>query len=156
MRLYLIAVGTRMDAWVATAYAGYTRRLPPAYALHLVEIPMARRTRGADLQRCVATEGERMLAAAPAAARLIALDERGQQWDTPTLAEQLAGWHSDGRDVALLLGGPDGLAPACRKRAELTWSLSRLTFPHALARVIVAEQIFRAWSLLQGHPYHRA
>ncbi|HEY5719007.1 MAG TPA: 23S rRNA (pseudouridine(1915)-N(3))-methyltransferase RlmH, partial [Gammaproteobacteria bacterium] len=98
---------------------------------------------------------ERMLAALPTGARVVALDVAGSAWDTPTLARQLERWRAGGSDVALLVGGADGLAPACLERAEQRWSLSPLTFPHMLVRVLVAEQLYRAWSLLSGHPYHR-
>jgi 23S rRNA (pseudouridine1915-N3)-methyltransferase len=108
------------------------------------------------LARIVRAEGERLLAAVPAGSRLIALDERGELWSTAELADRLAGWLREGCDASLLIGGPEGLDAACRARAERLWSLSRLTLPHPLVRVVVAEQIYRAWSLLHRHPYHRA
>jgi 23S rRNA (pseudouridine1915-N3)-methyltransferase len=101
-------------------------------------------------------EGDKLLAAAPRRARIFAMDVAGHHWDTEQLAEQLASWLQDGRDLAMLVGGPDGLDPNCLERAELRWSLSRLTLPHPLVRILVAEQIYRAWSLLKHHPYHRA
>lgn len=156
MKIHLLAVGARMPTWVQTAYAEYAARLPREWPLHLREIPLGQRKSGADPGRAMQVEGERLLAAAPAGSRLIVLDERGQQWSTAELAEQLAGWRQEGRDLSLLIGGPDGLAAACRERAERLWSLSRLTLPHLLVRVVVAEQLYRAWSLLQHHPYHRA
>lgn len=156
MHLHLIAVGTRMDAWVTTAYDEYARRLPPAFALRLVEIPAEKATKGSSVERRIAAEGERQLAALPAGARTVTLDERGREWNTRQFADRLAQWQADGRDVALLVGGADGLAPACCERAEERWALSRLTLPHPLVRVVVAEQIYRAWSLLNNHPYHRA
>ena len=145
-----------MPDWVEKGYADYAGRLPRECALNLVEIPAGKRGSHADLTRIVRAEGERLLAAVPTGSRLIALDERGQEWNTVELAEQLSGWLQEGRDVSLLVGGPDGLDAACRERAERRWSLSRLTLPHPLARVVVAEQIYRAWSLLHNHPYHRA
>lgn len=156
MRLYLIAVGKRMDAWVEEAYREYARRLPAACELHLVEVPAQKATKGSDPERRKHLEGERQLAVVPERARVVALDERGREWSTVELAQQLARWQEDGRDVALLIGGADGLSPACRERAEEVWSLSKLTFPHPLVRVIVAEQLYRAWSVLTNHPYHRA
>ena len=159
LRIVLAAVGTRMPAWVDTAYEDYAKRLPPACRLVLREVPTARRgaaRRGAAPPAAsIRREGDALLRAVPSGACIVALDERGATWSTADLAVRLEGWLRDGRDVALLAGGPDGLAPECRERAELTWSLSRLTFPHALVRVIVAEQIWRAWSLLNHHPYHR-
>ena len=145
-----------MPDWVEKGYAEYAGRLPRECALHLLEIPAGKRGSHGDLARIVRAEGERLLAAVPTGSHLIALDERGQEWNTVELAEQLSGWLQEGRDVSLLIGGPDGLDAACRERAERRWSLSRLTLPHPLVRVIVAEQLYRAWSLLRNHPYHRA
>lgn len=156
MKIHLLAVGARMPDWVEKGYAEYAGRLPRECALHLLEISAGKRGSHGDLARIVRTEGERLLAAVPTGSRLIALDERGQEWNTVELAEQLSGWLQEGRDVSLLVGGPDGLDAACRERAERRWSLSRLTLPHPLVRVIVAEQLYRAWSLLRNHPYHRA
>ena len=156
MRLYLIAVGTRMDAWVEAAYQEYARRMPAACELHLIEVAAQKATKGSDPERRKKLEGDRQLVALPNKARVIALDERGREHDTLALSRQLARWQEDGRDVALLIGGADGLAPACRERADEVWSLSKLTFPHPLVRVIVAEQLYRAWSVLNHHPYHRA
>ncbi|RMG28343.1 MAG: 23S rRNA (pseudouridine(1915)-N(3))-methyltransferase RlmH [Gammaproteobacteria bacterium] len=155
MRIRLISVGRRMPRWVEEGYREYARRLPPECALELVEIPPGRRQKGTDATRAVAEEGARMLAAVPPRARVVALDVGGETWDTPALAERLQAWMAQGRPPCLLVGGPDGLAPACLERAEVRWSLSPLTFPHPLVRVILAEQLYRAWSLLAGHPYHR-
>ena len=156
MKIHLLAVGARMPDWVKTGYAEYTGRMPRECALNLIEVPTSPRGQHPDIARIVRAEGERLLAAVPAGSHLIALDERGQEWSTVELAGQLAGWLREGRDVSLLVGGPDGLDAACRDRAERLWSLSRLTLPHPLVRVVVAEQLYRAWSLLHHHPYHRA
>ena len=160
MKIVLAAVGTRMPRWVDEAFEDYAKRLPPACRLTLREIPTAYRgaaaRKGAAPAVSIRREGEGLLRVVPNGARVVALDERGAAWSTADLAEHLEAWMADGRDTALLAGGPDGLAPECRERADLTWSLSRLTFPHALVRVIVAEQLWRAWSVLQGYPYHRA
>lgn len=156
MKIHLLAIGVRMPDWVKTAYAEYAVRLPRECMLNLLEIAAGQRGPHADVARIVRTEGERLLAAVPTGSRLIALDERGQQWSTAELAERLADWLREGRDLSLLVGGPDGLDAACRNRAERLWSLSRLTLPHPLVRVVVAEQLYRAWSLLHHHPYHRA
>jgi 23S rRNA (pseudouridine1915-N3)-methyltransferase len=155
MRIHLLAVGERPDAWVVEGYREFARRLPPECALQLTEIPAGRRARNADIVRLVAQEGERLLQAVPAGARIVALDVRGQSWSTEDLAERMMRWMQDGRDLALMIGGPDGLSGACLERAELRWSLSPLTLPHALVRVIVAEQLYRAWTVCRGHPYHR-
>ena len=156
MRIHLISVGHRVPGWVAQGYAEYAKRLPPECTLQLTEIPAGRRGKGRSAQRAVADEGGRMLKAIPARSRVVALDMAGQAWSTEQLARRLAVWMAGGSDLALLVGGPDGLDRACLQRAGERWSLSPLTFPHPLVRVILAEQLYRAWSLLQGHPYHRA
>jgi len=144
-----------MPVWVKQGYTEYARRLPPECRLQLVEIPLAKRGRSALLSRLLGEEGKRMCAAIPKGALVIALDQRGQRWDTPQLAEKLESWLQGGRDVALLIGGPDGLAPECLAQADCAWSLSPLTLPHPLVRIVVAEQLYRSWSILQHHPYHR-
>ncbi len=156
MRIHLIAAGNRMPDWVNTGYGEFAGRLPPESRLHLIEIAPGRRGKGADVARAVAAEGERMLAALPKNSLVIALEVGGKAWTTENLAAQFSAWLQGGRDVALLVGGPDGLAESCRARAEMRWSLSPLTLPHMLVRIVVAEQLYRAWSLLNGHPYHRA
>jgi len=156
VKIHLLAIGTRMPDWVKFGYAEYAGRLPRECALHLIEIPASKRGSNTDVARIIRDEGEHLLAATPAGSRLIGLDERGQEWSTAELAEQLTGWLQGGRDLSLLVGGPDGLDSACRARADQLWSLSRLTLPHPLVRVVVAEQLYRAWSLLRNHPYHRA
>jgi len=156
MKIHLLAVGVRMPEWVEKGYAEYAGRLPRECALNLVELSAGKRGYHAAVARLVRAEGERLLAAVPAGSRLIALDERGQEWSTMELAGRLSGWLGEGRDVSLLVGGPDGLDADCRARADTLWSLSRLTLPHPLVRVVVAEQIYRAWSVLHNHPYHRA
>ncbi len=155
MRIHLLAVGRRPPAWVTSGFEEYARRLPRDCSLQLTEIPPARRVKGASPAALSHREGEALLRAVPARAVVIALDEHGELWNTRELAGRLAGWQQDGQTVALLVGGPDGLAPACLERAAARWSLSRLTLPHQLVRIVVAEQIYRAWSLLAGHPYHR-
>ena len=155
MRISLIAVGTRMPEWVEQGYQEYARRLPADYALQLVEIAAGKRGKGADIARITQQEGEKMLAAIPKGARVVALDVQGRGWSTEQLAQAMDEWRHDGRDVALLVGGPEGLAPECLTRAEQRWSLSKLTLPHPLVRIVVAEQLYRAWSILHHHPYHR-
>ncbi len=132
----------------------YLRRFPRDCRLERVEIPLARRT--GDVARTRREEGERLLAALGPRDRVISLCVDGECWTTEALSGKLAGWRQTGRDVAFLIGGPDGLDPLCLQRSECRWSLSPLTLPHALVRVIVAEQLYRAWSILSGHPYHRA
>lgn len=154
MRVRLLAVGTRMPAWVDAGFQDYARRLPPEWAFALKEIPLARRP--SDPDRGKADEGERLLTALTGDIRVIALDERGSAWCTGELAAKLETWMQSGQDIAFMIGGPDGLASACIERADERWSLSALTFPHALVRVLVAEQLYRASTILRNHPYHRA
>lgn len=156
MKLRLLAVGTRMPGWVDEGYADYSRRLPAEYGFTLTEIPVTPRAKNADIARLKRDEGEKILKAMPRAARLVTLDERGSQWTTEQLAARLAAWQADGRDVWLAIGGPDGHAPEVLARAEESWGLSKLVLPHALVRVVVAEALYRAWSLNSHHPYHRA
>lgn len=156
MRIHLIAVGTRMPGWVETAWADYSTRLPHECRLELVEIAPAQRGKNSDIARARQQEGEKILKAIPRDCHVIALDERGSALTSPQWAGELQKWMQSGRDTCLLVGGPDGHAPAVLARADQQWSLSRLVLPHALVRVFVAEQLFRAWSLLSNHPYHRA
>jgi 23S rRNA (pseudouridine1915-N3)-methyltransferase len=155
VRVRLIAVGTRMPKWVEAGVAEYQPRLPREWRFELVEIPVARRGDNPDIDRLKRAEGEKMLRAIPQGADVVALDERGESLPTTDWARAVQGWQRDGRDVALLIGGPDGLAPECLARAQRRWSLSKLTLPHGLVRVLVLEQLYRAWSVTQGHPYHR-
>ncbi len=154
MHIHLLAIGTRMPRWVNAGFDDYARRLPPEWGFSLKEIPAAKRHSDGP-GRSKAEEGRRLLEALPKDGQLVALDERGNIWGTEELAARTGEWLRAGRDVALMIGGPDGLAVSCLQRAEEVWSLSRLTFPHALVRVIVAEQLYRAATILRGHPYHR-
>ncbi len=155
MRIQLVSVGTRMPAWVQAGYQEYAKRLTDDCRLQLIEIEAGKRGKNADIPRILQDEGARMLAAIPANNYIIALDVQGQTWNTPQLSQQLQKWQLLGKDISLLVGGPEGLAGNCLAKATLKWSLSALTFPHPLVRIIVAEQLYRAWSLMKGHPYHR-
>ncbi|MGL4859773.1 MAG: 23S rRNA (pseudouridine(1915)-N(3))-methyltransferase RlmH [Enterobacteriaceae bacterium] len=155
MKLQLIAVGTKMPEWVQQGWSDYQRRFPREMPLELVEIAAGKRGKNADISRIVHKEGEQMLAAAGKNSRIVTLDIPGQPWDSNALAQQLEQWQQDGRDVSLLIGGPEGLAPACKAAAQQSWSLSPLTLPHPLVRIIVAESLYRAWSINVNHPYHR-
>ena len=155
MRIRLIAVGSRVPDWVQTGYQEYARRMPRDMPLELVELPLAKRYKNYNAVQCVNLEGDSILKSLSARDCVIALEVGGRAWSTEVLAGQLAGWRQQGDDIALLVGGPDGLSDACRARASQHWSLSSLTLPHPLVRVILAEQIYRAWTILQGHPYHR-
>jgi 23S rRNA (pseudouridine1915-N3)-methyltransferase len=154
MRLRILAVGARQPEWVDAATHGYLRRIRPPWRLELVALEAAPRgSRGAD--DAVRREGERVLAALRDRERVVLLDEVGKSFTTRDLAGRFATLAGEAPDVALLIGGPDGHAPAVRSRAAEVWSLSKLTLPHGLARVLLVEQVYRAQSLLLGHPYHR-
>lgn len=155
MQIHLLAAGTRLPAWINQGYSDYATRLPQECRLTLKEIPLGASRRHGDSIKATAEEGSRMLAAIPPRVHVVALEVTGRSFSTEQLAEQLNRWLQDGRDLALMIGGPDGLARDCVERAETRWSLSPLTLPHGLARVVVAEQLYRAWSILHNHPYHR-
>lgn len=154
MKLLIVAVGDKMPAWVDTAYAEYAKRMPREARIELIEIKPEKRG-GQSVDKIKALEAARILDKLPKGVRLIALDERGQTPDTKGLTGLLQAWLAEGRDVALLIGGADGLAPDLLAKAESKLALSRLTLPHGMVRVLLAEQLYRAMSLLQGHPYHR-
>lgn len=156
MHIRLIAVGDRQPAWVDEAFDSYAKRLPVQWKFGLEPVATAARAGESDARKAVELEGQGVLRKLKPAERVVALDERGKQLSSLELSSAVDDWQRDGRDVALVIGGPDGLSEECLGRAERRWSLSRLTLPHGLARVLVAEQLYRAWSLLQGHPYHRA
>ncbi|SRR5579883_756220 len=155
MRIRLLTITHKSPAWIQEGYEEYAKRLPASCMLELIEIPAEKRTTNADLKRLTEREGEKMLAVIKPQHHVIALDVRGKLWSTEQLAKELANWQQEGRHLDLLVGGPEGLAPACLQKAETIWSLSPLTFPHILVKLIVAEQIYRAWSILQQKAYHR-
>jgi 23S rRNA (pseudouridine1915-N3)-methyltransferase len=155
MQIHLISVGSRMPDWVKSGYDEYAKRLPRECELVLKEIPLGQRGKNCDVARIIREEGERMNAAIPTGAHVVALDLSGQAMTTPQLSQTLSRWLESGKHIALLVGGPDGLADSVKARAAEFWSLSALTYPHPLVRIIVAEQLYRAWSILNNHPYHR-
>jgi len=155
MHIHIIAVGDRMPGWVEEAYGEYARRLPRECRLVLHEIPAGKRGKNADLVRLTRDEGARQLAAVPDGCRVVALEVGGRALDSHELAARLKRQLGEGRDLALLVGGPEGLAPECLAVAEERWSLSKLTLAHPVVRVVLAEQLYRAWSILKNLPYHR-
>lgn len=156
MKLSVLAVGHRMPDWVTAGFTEYAKRMPREMPLQLKEIkPAQRSSASGDVARWLQTEAERINGAVPAGALRVTLDETGRSFPTRKLAEHMERWRGEGRDVAFIIGGADGLAPALKTGAGLLWSLSPLTLPHGLVRVIVAEQLYRAATLLGGHPYHR-
>ena len=156
MKSKLIAIGERAPSWVAQGFAEYQKRLSHWLPLELVEIEPGMRGKGRDPARAMADEGQRALASLPKAAHVVALDGRGKPWSSAQLAGRLEAWRTQGSDLALLIGGPEGHAPAALDRADEAWSLGTLTLPHMLVRLIVAEQLYRAAAMLANHPYHRA
>jgi 23S rRNA (pseudouridine1915-N3)-methyltransferase len=154
MRLIVLAIGQRQPAWADAAWDEFARRFPPEMRLELKALKAEPRA-GRTTAQCVAAEAQRLTAALPAGVRRVVLDERGSALSTAALARRLGAWRDDGRDVALLIGGPDGLAADLKAQADETMRLSDLTLPHALARVLLAEALYRAWTLSTGHPYHR-
>ncbi len=154
MKVRVVALGQRMPAWVNAGWEEYARRMPPEFSLELVELKAEPRDRGRTATQILAAEAVK-LAAACRNGSVVALDERGQSWTTRTLADKLDRWRIEARDVAFVIGSADGLAESVKKSASAVVALSALTLPHGLVRVIVAEQLYRAVSLLSGHPYHR-
>lgn len=155
MRIRLLAVGQKMPDWVTEGYQEYAKRLQDDVRLELVEIPAAKRGRNNEAEQWKRLEAEALQAAIHPSDRMVALDVLGKPWSTEDLRDRTARWLQGGQNIALLVGGPDGLAPELLARADERWSLSPLTLPHPLVRIVVAEQIYRAWTLLKGHPYHR-
>ena len=156
MKARLVAVGERAPAWVAEGFAEYRKRLSHWLPLDLAEVEPGLRGKGRDAARAMAEEGARVLAAVPKGALVVALDGRGRAWSSEELAQRLQHWRNGGRDLALLVGGPEGHAPDVLEAADERWSLGPLTLPHMLVRLVVAEQLYRAAALLANHPYHRA
>ena len=155
MKIRLIAVGTRMPDWVSTGYHEFSKRLNDDVRLELVEIAAGKRGKSVDIARLTEKEGEAQLAAVANNDRVIALEVHGKPWSTEDLSQKLRQWLAEGRNISLLVGGPEGLSADASAHADEQWSLSPLTLPHPLVRVLLAEQIYRAWTLLKGHPYHR-
>lgn len=155
MKVRLLAVGTKMPAWVEEGVATYRKRLPREFALEVQEIAPGMRGKGHSIEKARQREAEGIRACLKRQETVIALEVRGVRWTTEQLAEQTRQWQRSGGNVALLVGGPDGLDPELSQGADHSWSLSPLTLPHPLVRVLLAEQLYRAWTLSTGHPYHR-
>ena len=155
MKLHILAVGHKMPDWISSGFDEYAKRMPPELRIELREIKPEQRGGGRSAQSVMAAERQRIEAALPKAARVVALDERGRDWTTMQLASALPDWQREGRDVAFVIGGADGLDPEIKARAELLLRVSSLTLPHGMVRVLLAEQLYRAWSITQNHPYHR-
>jgi 23S rRNA (pseudouridine1915-N3)-methyltransferase len=155
MKLRMLAVGTKMPAWIEQGYQEYAKRLPHDCALELVELAPGHRAKNTSKEKAMQQEAEALRKAIRPQDHVVALDVKGKPWSTEQLADNLSNWRMQGGDVALLIGGPDGMTADILALAQQRWSLSNLTLPHPLVRVLMAEQLYRAWSILQGHPYHK-
>jgi len=155
VKLLVAAVGQRQPDWATAAWADFAKRLPPEMRLEIKAVKAEPRGSGRTAAQCMAAEAVRLAVACPKGARRVALDEHGARLSTAQLAGRMRAWRGEGRDVALLIGGPDGLDPALKAGADETMRLSDLTLPHAFVRVLLAEALYRAWSVIEGHPYHR-
>jgi 23S rRNA (pseudouridine1915-N3)-methyltransferase len=156
MKLKVIAVGTKMPPWVEMGVQEYSKRLPRDMPLEFIEIPIGNRAKNANLARAVKQESDQILAQVKPQDHVIALEVTGSNWSTEKLAKQMQNWQMQGQNIIFLIGGPDGLSDACRARANQQWSFSALTLPHPIVRIILSEQLYRAWSITQNHPYHRS
>jgi len=156
MLINFICVGTKMPVWVEQGYVEYTKRLNKDIKLNLIEVEASKRSKSSSAHKLKSEEANRILKVLPKSNHIVTLDVKGKPHNTESLAELLEHWLHLGKDVSLITGGPDGLDDSILKSANESWSLSNLTFPHPIVRVVVAEQIYRAWSLLNNHPYHRA
>jgi 23S rRNA (pseudouridine1915-N3)-methyltransferase len=154
MQIRILAVGTKMPAWVTAACIDYGKRLPRNW-LKIIEIPLSARHKIRSVDAAITSEGEQLLSAINERDKVIALEVKGAYWSTQELTEQLASWQMQGNNISLLIGGPNGLSSECLVRAQQLWSLSPLTLPHPLVRIVLVEQLYRAWSILQNHPYHK-
>lgn len=154
MRIRLLTVGTKMPSWVEAGVKEYHKRLPRDFNVEIVEIPLAPRNKTTSAKISMQKEGEKLLAAA-VGTFVVALDKSGKSWPTEQFARQVDQWKMFGKPVSLLVGGPDGLSPACLAVADASWSLSEMTLPHPLVRIVVMEQLYRAWAILNKHPYHK-
>jgi len=155
VRVWVIAVGQRQPAWADQAWEDFAKRFPAEMRLELKALKAEPRTSGKTPAQCMAAEALRIEAAMPKGARRIVLDERGTRLTTVAMSQQMDAWRGEGRDVAIVIGGPDGLDPSVKAKADETWRLSDLTLPHAFVRVLLSEALYRAWSVMVGHPYHR-
>lgn len=155
MKINIIAVGSRMPTWVKAGYEEYVKRFPKHFQIKLVEIPMCKRGKDNDVKRCIEIEARRIIDAMPQNTYLIALDQTGAHWSTPDLVKQLQFIQQQAQNLTLVIGGPDGLSARCLQKADALWSLSALTFPHHLVKIILVEAIYRAWTISAHHPYHR-
>ncbi|MFB3090030.1 MAG: 23S rRNA (pseudouridine(1915)-N(3))-methyltransferase RlmH [Gammaproteobacteria bacterium] len=155
MKIHLIAVGKKMPEWVNAGFSEFSKRMPPELQINLIEIPPSVRNKATPVEKNIKEEGERIQSAIPANSKIFVLDGKGKYFSSIELSKKMESWLPLGQDISLIIGGADGLDDRIKKNADETWSLSSFTLPHALVRVVIAEQLYRAWSILKGHPYHR-
>ena len=155
MKIHLIAVGKKMPEWVNAGFSEFSKRMPPELQINLIEIPLSVRNKATPIEKNIKEEGERIQSAIPDNSKLIVLDEKGKDFSSIALSKEMESWLPMGQDISIVIGGADGIDPVIKQQADEKWSLSSLTLPHALVRVVVAEQLYRAWSIMKGHPYHR-
>lgn len=156
MKINLLSIGTRMPRWVDDGVAEYSKRLPADFHFSVTEVPMAKRGKSIDISQAIKKESDALLSRVRAQDYVVAMEVGGKALSTEALASRIDAIRMQGQNIALLVGGPDGLGEACTQRADEQWSLSALTLPHPLVRILLAEQVYRAWSVLNSHPYHRA
>ena len=155
MKIHLIAVGKKMPEWVNAGFSEFSKRMPPELQINLIEIPPSVRNKATPIEKNIKEEGERIQSAIPDNSKLIVLDEKGKDFSSIALSKEMESWLPMGQDISIVIGGADGIDPVIKQQADEKWSLSSLTLPHALVRVVVTEQLYRAWSIMKGHPYHR-
>ena len=155
MKIQVLAMGTKMPSWVQEGCEEYRKRLPKEFALTVKELPLGSRAKTTSTASVIAAESEKLLASVPTGFQTVVLDKSGSAWSTEQLADNIQNWQMQGRSLALLIGGPNGLSGGCLRAADKVWSLSQLTLPHPLVRIVILEQIYRAWSVLNNHPYHK-
>ena len=155
LNIELLAAGTKPPAWIASGIQEYQKRLPRDWQFNIKEIPVTKRQKGEPVEKAIKQEGQRMMAALSPGSVVVTMDRNGQNWSTEQLAENIQEWQRESGKLQLLIGGPDGLAQECLDRANRSWSLSKLTFPHFMVRLLLAEQVYRAWSVINRHPYHK-
>ncbi len=155
MKINLISIGKKMPSWVNEGFKDYQKRLPTDYQLILHEVSTKKRNKNTAIAKLTQEESDKLLSKAPERNIIIALDRQGKSFPTETLAKKLENWHAESQDVSILIGGPEGISSASLTKCHETWSLSKLILPHTITRIVIAEQLYRAWSILQNHPYHR-
>ena len=155
MRIHLIAVGKKMPEWVNSGFLEFSKRMPPELQINLIEITPSVRNKTTPIEKNIKEEGERIQSAIPSNSRLIVLDEKGKNFSSIELSKKMEEWFPQGQDIAIIIGGADSIDPTIKQQADEKWSLSSFTLPHALVRVVITEQLYRAWSILKRHPYHR-